>query len=163
MAGIRFNRAARKRWQTIAIWAVLPLAIINNRTIYGCGCTGHFESACHCNCCDSHGKCAKCKGNGSTCPCCSKVGKASSTDDRKTSDKATGFRGHPCKTIAIHEVIPATVVVVHAGDDLNLTALNLDTIDLPIVANQPSYGHNASAFLDAPPKDLVVTLRRLVI
>ncbi len=162
MAGIRLNRAARNRWQTIAVWAMLPLAVINSRTVYGCGCTGHFESTCHCNCCNSHGKCAKCGGGSSTCPCCSKVGRAAPAEDSKPSDGATGFRGHHCKGVAVHEAIPATVVSVHTGVDLNLS-LDLDTIDLPIVVNQLAYRHDVSALLTAPPDDLVVTLRRLVI
>ena len=165
MAGISLNRAARNRLRTVAVWAMLPLALFNSRTVYGCGCTGHFESTCHCNCCISpNSKCGKCGGQGtSTCPCCSKVQKSATTENGKSSDTSTGFHGHHCKRIAAHEVIPATVVTVHAGDEVNLTALDFVTIDLPIVANQLVYQHNASAYLVAPPNDLVVTLHRLVI
>lgn len=168
MAGIRLSRVARNRWRTAAIWAMLPLAAFNSRTVIGCGCSGHFESKCQCNCCDSHdgsrGDCSRCGGpNSSTCPCCSKVEKSAPAQTGESSECGTALHGPHCKVIVVHEVIPATVVSVHNGNDLNFSVLDLDTIDLPIVVNQLGIGDTGLACLGPPPRDLVVTLRRLVI
>ena len=65
--------------------------------------------------------------------------------------------------MTVHVVIPATVVSIHAADDLNLAALALDAIDLPTVISNEAVELAASDHSFPPPFDLVVTLRRLVI
>jgi hypothetical protein len=65
--------------------------------------------------------------------------------------------------VTVHVVIPATVVSIHAADDLNLAALALDAIDLPTVISNEAVELAASDHSFPPPFDLVVTLRRLVI
>jgi len=168
MAGIRCKRAARNRLRTIAIWAMVPLAVLNSRTVLGCGCSGHFESACHCACSDSHTlgrshSCIRCgEGSSSACLCCTKVAKAA-TVDCDHAEKGTSLAGSPCKVIAVHEVIPATVVNVHNADVLTALALDADSIDRPIVFAQPSVADVSLALFGHPPKDLVVMLHRLII
>ena len=162
MVSIRLNRSARNRWRTVAVWAMLPLAVFNSRTVVGCGCTGHFESVCHCNCQGS-----SCCGtsHGTPCPCCQKQGKchASETQRGKDSERTAGLHGHHCKGVAEHVTVPATVVSVHTADEVSVSAFTLDATDLSAATNlQP-----AAAFLSEhstpPPIDRVVTLRRLVI
>jgi len=65
--------------------------------------------------------------------------------------------------IAVHDVIPATVVTAHAGLELPSSESALDSIDVPIMVNQSGMGHVRFLNLGPPPSDLVVTLRRLVI
>ena len=168
MAGIRFKRAARNRWRKIAIWAMLPLAVLNSRTVLGCGCSGHFESACHCTCSDSQTsgrshtfvRCGE--GSSSACPCCTKVEKAAAVECGHSED-GTSLAGSPCKAIAAHKVIPATVVSVVNVDKLTASSHDSATIDLPIICGQPSKGDARLTLTAHPPNDLVVTLHRLVI
>ena len=65
--------------------------------------------------------------------------------------------------IAVHEVIPATVVSVLKADNLTALALDSDTIDLPIIFVQLNIGNVDLALFGHPPRDLVVTLHRLII
>src|SRR6186997_2207582 len=48
MTGYRLTRRAKRRWRTAFVWATLPVVLLNGRTLVGCGCTGHFDSACRC-------------------------------------------------------------------------------------------------------------------
>jgi len=145
---------------------MLPLAVLNSRTVLGCGCSGHFESACHCTCSDSQNlgrTCVRCgEGSSSACPCCTKVEKTAAVECGH-SEEGTSLAGSPCKVIAVHKVISATVVSVVHADELTTSALDSDTIDLPIICGQPSTSDARLTFTGHPPKDLVVTLHRLVI
>jgi hypothetical protein len=74
-----------------------------------------------------------------------------------------GFHAHRCKGAVLHEVIPATVVPTYASDELSLSTMVLDAIDLPAAIDRQSVASVASEHSAPPPFDLVVTLRRLVI
>jgi hypothetical protein len=135
--------------------AMLPLALLNGRTLVGCGCTGHFEAVCHCGCAMG---CGGCCGQGGTRACCAKR-----TATETASDAATQHaRGHHCTQIVEYVVVPATVAPTVAADDSQASATVLAVLDLPILA--PST--HAGQFVDLatrPPNDLVVVLHRLVI
>jgi hypothetical protein len=169
MAGIRLNRVARNRWRTIATWAMLPLALFNSRIVLGCGCSGRFQSVCHCECRDSHDvshgdKCVKCGGgNHSTCTSCGKIEKSLPVANGNPSDSSTTLYGSRCKVAVVHEIIPATLVTVYTWDELSLSASDFDTIDFPVTTSQPRICDISIACNGPPPSDLVVTLRRLVI
>lgn len=169
MSRVRLNRMACNHWRTFATWAMIPLAVFNSRTVLGCGCSGHFESSCQCNCFNSRGgshidQCVRCAhGDSLTCPCCSKVEKSAPVENIRASDCGTAVHGPHCRVMAVHEVIPATVVIANAAVDLNPSALVLDSIDLPVMITQSGGGHVRFLNLGPPPSDLVVTLRRFVI
>ena len=86
MVGIRFNRNAKNRWRSIAVWAMLPLAVLNGRTVIGCGCSGHFEAECHCNCGDAGGCCSS---QESSCPCRAKHSKCHTAAVNKAEAETT--------------------------------------------------------------------------
>jgi hypothetical protein len=79
------------------------------------------------------------------------------------SEEGTSLAESPCKVIAVHKIIPATVVSVVHADELTASALDSDTIDLPVICGQPSTSDASLTLTGHPPKDLVVTLHRLVI
>jgi len=168
MSGRLLNRFLRLHCRTLAVCAMIPLTVFNGQTLVGCGCSGQFEAVCHCHmggtakgCC---GSC--CGGHGSTsCPCCSqnKTFKDSHSGKEKASDTVAHFGTHPCRSIAVHDVIPATVVHVYSADDCEFATLTLDTHDLSF--NSPLAGKDQFVELDlkVPPNDLVVTLHRFII
>lgn len=160
MAGIRLNRHAKRRWHALVVWAIMPLAIFNTRTVVGCGCTGHFEAVCHCNCGNG---CGKCNGSGS-CPCCSNHRSTFEKSEHSAngSDDSTAFRGHHCKGAVQVEVVPATVVSVHSADEISVSAPALNVLDFT-VAGEASFQVFVLEHSSPPPYDIVVALHRLVI
>ena len=160
MFSIGLNRKAKSRWRALIICAMLPLTVLNGRTVMGCGCTGHFEAVCHCNC--SGANCCGGK-HGTPCPCCKSHSKNGASDSQETSDKGASVHGHRCKGIAQHEVIPATVVPTHVVDDIGVAAFSLDLIDVPTTLDICSLERQLTGHILPPPLDRVVTLHRLVI
>lgn len=164
MSGIRVKRDRRNRWRNLVVWAVLPLAVFNSRTVVGCGCNGHFESVCHCNCAK---ECRNCGGQPGSCPCCNahqKSGPESSHGGNTDSDSGkSGFNSHHCKGAVQREVIPATVVTIHSADGLNATVAALDTLDLPSAVYETHSWALALELTSPPPHDIVVQLHRLII
>jgi hypothetical protein len=166
MASIRLSRDARNRWRQAVVLAMLPLAVLNGRTVAGCGCSGRFEAICQCGCGDSESGRGLCEDYRSTpCTCCKNLGKCHSegTQDSNAADKSFGINGHHCKGFARHEVIPATVVSVHMADGPGFSDRVLDTIHLPATITEESVGLIALEHSTPPPSDLVVLLRRLII
>lgn len=161
MAGIRFNRHARQRWRTVAVFAMLPLAVLNSRTVVGCGCTGHFEAVCHCNCGSG---CDKCDGTGS-CPCCKNHSGAPErpNSDSKSTGGSTAFHGHHCKGAVHVEVVPATVVLVHSADQFSVPIAALNVIVFVAAMDEATLQVFALEHSSPPPHDIVLTLHRLVI
>src|SRR3954468_20559888 len=49
----RTMRFLRQYRQALLVWTMMPLAIVDAQTLVGCGCTGHFQSYCQCNSCES--------------------------------------------------------------------------------------------------------------
>lgn len=160
MFSILSNRDARSRWRAIVVCAMLPLTVLNGRTVVGCGCNGHFEAVCHCNC--SGSTCCNSK-HGTTCPCCKKHEKTGKDETKDTSGSDICVHGRHCKGIAQHEVIPATVPSSHAADEIGLAAFTLDLIDVPTTPELSSPQQQIIGHTSPPPLDRVVALHRLVI
>lgn len=162
MSGLRLNRNAKNSWRSIAVWAMLPLAVLNGRTVIGCGCSGHFEAECRCNCGDARGCC---DSQESSCPCRAKQSKChTAAVNKAAAQTATHWHGCHCKGSTTHVVIPATVVPIHdTSDDVKLSASILDAIDLPSQINEQTVGVSFLEHSTPAPRDLVVSLRRLVI
>jgi hypothetical protein len=164
MVGIRLNRNAKNSWRSIAIWAMLPLVVLNGRTVIGCGCSGHFEAECRCNCGDGGGWCSSQK---SSYPCRAKHSNchtAAVHNDKAEAETTTYLHGCNCKGSATHVVIPATIAPIHdTADDVKLSASILDSIDLPSQINEQTVRVSFLEHSTLAPRDLVVSLRRLVI
>jgi hypothetical protein len=160
MASIRLNRRSSDRWRKLAIWAMLPLATFNTRTVVGCGCTGHFEAVCHCNCSAGCGKCDGANG----CPCCrNQAALERPASSPASTDASTAFHGRHCKGAVHIEVVPATVISAHAADHFSVP---IAALNAPILVAEIS-GANLHAVAwehaSPPPHDIVVRLHRLVI
>src|SRR5688572_10043666 len=124
MVGIRQTRFFRHHSRVAVVWVAIPLVVFNGRTLVGCGCTGHFESVCRCNCCPDtqeggkqHGKSTYscCTSHGfshSHCACCnrSELTHHSNTADNDCCPAGPQeLQGHHCNSIVLHDVIPGTV------------------------------------------------------
>ena len=160
MFSILSNRNARSRWRAIVVCAMLPLTVLNGKTVVGCGCSGHFEAVCHCNC--SGSSCCSAK-RGATCPCCKKHEKTGKDQTKDIPGSGACVHGHHCKGIAQHEVTPATVTSSHGADEIGLAAFALDLIDVPTSAELSSLEQQISGHTSPRPLDRVVTLHRLII
>lgn len=178
MFGRRQARHISRCFRAGLVWAAIPLVVFNGRTVVGCGCTGHFESVCHCRCCSEtedggkqHGQpaCACCAGHGfarSSCPCCvpNKLAQrhnAAECDSRSTDGQA--LDAHHCKSIAVHEVIPVTVAPAVDASNLYETVFAPAAFSLPLSSGPSHVGQLVDFDTGPPPNDLVVTLHRLVI
>lgn len=175
MFGFHSTRAIRRRCHQAIVWAMVPLAVFNGRTLVACGCTGQFSSVCHCqasgagqvNAQAKAATCAKCAAHAATAgarstrphSCCMLRPTAAGNDK---ADAARHVVGHHCRSVATYEVIPGTTVSSHADDQL--TAAD----SLAIASVQPRvFDQDRTAALPSPeahpPDDLVVVLHRLVI
>ena len=161
MVGLRFNRSVVNRWRSIAVWVMVPLAALNGRTVIGCGCSGHFEAECRCNCGDAGGCCSS---QESSCPCRAKQSKCHAAVNKAEAGTTTYLHGCNCKGSAAHVVIPATIAPIHdTADDVKVSASISDTIDLSSQINEQTVGVTFLEHSTPAPRDLVVSLRRLVI
>jgi deoxycytidylate deaminase len=168
MTGLRLNRIYRHRGRALIVWAMMPLAIINGRTIVGCGCTGHFEEVCHCTstgshktCCESTGSC--CRGHSPKTCCCS-AARSDSSAVRRTklpTDATCHVGARPCVRVVAHVVVPATVgTTLSSGDQLAL--LDGSLLDLSFLPASTKVEPVVQLDLKCP-SDLVVTLHRFLI
>jgi hypothetical protein len=160
MVGHQLTRFIRNHSRFAVAWAMLPLVLLNGRTTTGCGCTGHFEAVCHCQCGDG---CGGCCGQDADPSCC-----ADKTGDRFTSNPAAPFgtservQGLHCTQVAEYVVVPATVAPTLADNDLHASAFVLASFSVPFQSVSTPAG--LAVQLDTgPPNDFVVTLHRLVI
>lgn len=171
MTRSRLIRFGRTRCRTLAVWAMMPLAVLNSRTVLGCGCTGRFEADCHCNCSSIHKRadhrtgeagCCCCSHNvsGSSKSCCKQV--ASGSDDSKSTIEK-GLRSRTCTTMAMHVADPATMPPLTFDDGARAAALNLAAFEIAIVPHETIWGRTTQLETVPPPDNLLVTLRRLLI
>ena len=166
MVGIGLNRMlnAKNSRRSIVVWAMLPLAVLNARTVIGCGCSGHFEAECRCNCVDAGGCCSS---KESACSCRAKHSNCHTAAvhiDKAETETTTSLHGCNCNCSAAHVVTPATIAPIHVtADDVKLSAFILDTIDRPSQINEQTVGVSILEHSTPAARDLVVSLRRLVI
>ena len=178
MHAIRPTRFIRRHYRAAVVWAAIPLAIFNGRTVVGCGCFGHFESVCQCGCCSEmqdggkqHGKSARpcCTGHGfshSSYSCCNQsdaTHQCNTADSDSRPASPQGVRGHHCTSIVLHEVIPVTVTSSVDAGDLHASIFVLADLGLSLSFSQSQVGRVVDFDTGPPPKDLVVSLHRLVI
>jgi hypothetical protein len=172
MLGVRPTRFVRRHYRAAVVWAAIPLAVFNGRTVVGCGCFGHFEPVCHCGCCGGqHGKsrCSCCTRHGfshGSCYCCNHSDAASRCDTADSSSHpgaGQSLQGHRCKSFVLHEVTPVTVAPYVAAGDLHESIFALADFGLPLVFSQSRVGKVVDFDTGPPPDDLVVILHRLVI
>jgi hypothetical protein len=160
MVRVRLARFVRNHSRLAVAWAMLPLVLLNGRTITGCGCTGHFEAVCHCGCANG---CGGCCGQNGVRSCCAKRladGRGHSPATPPGSSERAG--GRHCKEAGDYVVLPATVSPTLADDDSQASAAALMAVDGLI----PTLTNHAGLIVPwdtRPPNDLVVVLHRLVI
>jgi hypothetical protein len=178
MFGIRPTRFVRRYCRTAVVWAAIPLAVFNGRTVVGCGCFGHFEAVCHCSCCpetqnsSSHqgeSVCACCAGHGcrhSGHACCGHHGvthASSAANAESHSVLGPSFGDHHCRTAVRHEVTPVTVASIADIGDLIASFVVSTVFNPSLETSQSNIVRVVDFDTGCPPDDLVVTLHRLVI
>ena len=172
MVGKLIHRAVTRHCRSAVIWAMLPLAVMNGRSIAGCiSPTGEFSPGCHCwstqndsasganNVCRCH--CSCCQGKA----CCCKVGASccstAATNGRRSSGNGyrSGERCRPVTAYVVSQGVKASISFVDAHQAIDLTAA---LIDVPTSA--PSPAHNLVGPNTGPPPDnLVIVLQRFLI
>lgn len=161
----RLIRRVRRHSRAIVVWAAMPLALFNGRTIVGCGCFGHFESVCNCGCCSgqlSKAGCSCCDGR---C-CCNQsasAGRGKATENISCHASCHSLQSHRCRSFILHEATPVTIAPHVDGVDLQESLFILAISLLPRASSQSHSGQVADFDTGPPPNDLVVTLHRLVI
>jgi hypothetical protein len=160
MYQFRLTRFIRKRRHTAAALVMLPLVLLNGRTITGCGCSGHFEAVCHCHCGASCG--GFCGQAGARTCCTNKTTSGRGSDSAIPLGRSERAQSHHCSQIAEYVVVTATIAPTLADDDSQASALALVALDLPPVS-AATYNARDLQLDTRPPNDLVVTLHRLVI
>jgi hypothetical protein len=171
MLGVRPTRFLRHHYRAALVWAAIPLAVFNGRTVVGCGCFGHFESVCHCGCCSGTkagaNKC--CTGHGfnqSGRSCCNKSASTIHCNTAAGNSRLAcgqSLQGPRCTSIVLHEVTPVTVAPNANAGDLHESIFALADVGLPLVFSQSQVGQVVDFHTGPPPNDLVITLHRLVI
>jgi len=169
----RINRVVRRHFRAALVWAAIPLAAFNGRTVVGCGCFGHFEAVCHCGCCggtEGHSACSCCSAyhpDHSNCSCCllgsQPTARCSVASHEPMAKNGSTLERHHCTSIAMRTVVPATVT--HSIDltDLHSWTLAIADHGLPPSNGNSHLGSFSEIDTGPPPGDLVVILHRLVI
>lgn len=167
MFNSRNTRRLRRRCHLALVWAMVPLAVLNGRTVVGCGCSGRVLAECHCgqampgtDARSRHeaAKCPKCVAakRVPTSPCCSAQRTAA------THDSAPSFGGHHCRSVADYQVVPATSVL--PAVDEHVASLDIAAASPAIVDEvRSTWRELPFSIAPHPPNDLVVVLHRLVI
>ena len=172
MFGIRPPRWIRRKSRAALVWAALPLALLNGRTIVGCGCDGRFDAECHCTACASakrnnHTQ-HSCYGTAASHGSCCEHSRQSlqqhaNTHGRSARNDRPSLEQHQCTPIILHDIVPATVASTFDTIDVQ------NSQDVPIADHQSVLmaqlctGRVAYFTLVRPCGDLVVILRRLII
>jgi hypothetical protein len=171
MCGHSLTRFFRHYGRALVVWAMMPLAALNGRTLVGCGCTGHFEEICQCQsstpdkaCCQKGGSC--CNGHRQkVCSCCARdktsTGADSQPDRTSTAIRHVGARH--CVALAVHEVIPVTIVPIVSSDDSQIATLDFNSADATFLPAFSGSEHFVQWDLRCPPNDIVVMLHRFII
>lgn len=118
----------------------------------------HGKTACPC--------CAKHYFNHSKCACCNGSRATHCCEAADSDSGAAGLqvvRGHRCKSIALYEVIPATVASSADVGDLHAPIFVLADHSLPKSFSHTQVVRVVEVDTGPPPNDLVVALHRLVI
>ena len=179
MLGLRPSRFLRRHYRLALVWAAMPLAVFNSRTLVGCGCFGHFEAVCQCACCgeiqgggrqQSKSASSCCTGHSLSTANCSHCNTTASTNPCNTADGNSSpdnggqsLQGHHCKSFVLHEVTPVTVAPTVNAGDLHVSVFALADVSLPLSISQSQAGQVVDFDPGRPPNDLVVIFHRLVI
>lgn len=175
-------RRLSNRLKALAVWAMVPLAVLNGRTVGGCICAdGHYEASCNvavcaggtlnaadsaapascgCSCCTHRAD----KQGGSDCcrkkSCCSHEPQspARSSGGESLSDKGC------CQPVSQTHVTPTVVVKSNFDEARPLELLTTDaaaSLQSLLEAAAHRFDDNRAATATAP--DLVIALHKLVI
>jgi hypothetical protein len=170
----RLTRFLRKHRQAFLVCAMMPLAAMDAQTIMGCGCTGHFESFCQCNSCESSAVSPTAVSSAAAMAdphqsllhaCCSKALPNARHVSRValSAHGANGVRAHQCKQLRMRIGDSVIAAAAQASHDNQIAAVTLLPTGLSIDDAAAATRHFFSFDSGPPPCDVVVTLHRLII
>jgi hypothetical protein len=171
MATSNLSHWRRHHCRALIVWAMVPLALFNGPTIVGCGCSGHFESACACVCSESqrmapgeqHAPHSSQALTEESCPYCCDESAAHISKKSAEPDATRGLRPHQCTPIAMRVAEPVTPSPP-AAPELNLAAMAPHINGAMLVSTSQQIRPISSWDIGpSPPPNLVVLLQRLVI
>jgi hypothetical protein len=180
MVGRSKSSFARGRFRATVIWALVPLALWNGRPVSGCVCAdGHFERNCPVLAArmrqtegqrserESYCGCAGCAAVGSdkkdsrSCHnetgCCERSSPSQRPDGTEVDSK------NCCRPAVQSPLLPPLVTSIQLADDHHLPALLAASLESASSLGATHVRYRVDNDTGPPPRDLVVTLRRLVI
>jgi hypothetical protein len=174
------NAAIRRlglRFRPLVVWAMLPLVVLDGRTVSGCICLdGHFDLACNTDVCSGKAAanaaslpscgCSCCFGAEEGADCCRKR-PCCSTDSRETSQlpgDASWSDKSCCQPVSQTHVTPSVIVrsEVEVARPLELMTVDSAASVQSLFAEVAHHFDITRADTCTAP-DLVITLRKLVI
>jgi hypothetical protein len=175
MTGIILSRTVRRRCQAAMIWAMMPVMLLNGKSLSGClSPTGHFEAGCHCQAMQlakvstdpqatTTCRCPCCKGK--TCCCaggsCCKAKSHDTVASYALRPKGSAVQdGAHCRPYSIYVV--ASVVTNSAHLDHSVLQA-IVSINSPLSVVAAPVAHHFELNTGPPPDNLVVELHRFLI
>lgn len=171
MTGTATIRAIQTHLRAVVVWALVPVAALNGRTVSVCICgNGEVQSNCNAIVCAQPAATVSCG-----CPCCAKrrdgagccQGKsccASKSHDPSSDTPREGWVAKTCCQLETQAHVTPTVVAKSSHDEFR--ASESPSVDAYVV--QPLCEASIHRFDDAHPDiftapDIVIELRKLVI
>src|SRR3954465_11724709 len=139
----RLTRFLRQHRKAFLVCAMMPLAAVDAQTIMGCGCTGHFESFCQCNSCESNAVKATAVSSAAAMAdphqsllhaCCSKALPNARHVSRValSAHGANGVRAHQCKQLRMRIGDSVVTEAAQPAHENAIVAIVMLTAELPI-------------------------------
>ena len=125
MRGTYVRRTIYRSFQSLAIWAMVPLVVMSDRTTSGCvDGAGHFSATCRC--CSANGR--------AKCTCCNGKMRSSaslySPPRRPGSEQMTASQ---CRAVAIYAVSQTVCSPVRSDCDQQSVSITWLPVSLPTV------------------------------
>ena len=159
MANSRITNRILAHCRTIFALAVVPLATLPGETIVGCGCGGHFDAVCHCECCHDECRPNHAARTGSCCCHHSAISARKTNRQIARTDDHSQYKTHQCVKVVLHTGDSLTATAPHLGDVHQLATI-LPASFGAAAEIQASLGESGFAFNSGPPDcDVVITLR----
>ncbi len=177
-------RRLSNRLKSVAVWAMIPLAVLNGRTVSGCICAdGHYEATCNTSVCSGGTLNSVDTAEPASCGCsccahradkqggsdgCRKMSCCSRTSHRPTqSSGGESFSDKGCCQPVSQTHVTPSVVVKSGFDELRPSELLTTDAAASLQSIFAAAAHRfAGTHTDVCPctvPDLVITLRKLVI
>ena len=178
MAPVSLNRLLRGRIHAAVAWAMVPLAVLNGRTVLGCmSPSGHYDPSCRCWAGSGDHQdsgtarpchCGHClrqdDADRSSCPHCKQKTACHANHPSRVVQGSRMQGAEHCRAVGMYQQVSAVPASPQAGSDHDPSAAFVfDAIDLPNSSPTSVARQVIERDTGPPPDNLCITLHRLVI